>query len=378
MEEALTERYAIAPVLLRDFAAPLMRGSAITMGDPLSAKLYLDLIGGMLASESAFAHFQLELQRRANRSFVDPPLIELHRADLDLVATAYQFCWFFHGLAEDHRVWDRRQRNLYDEAMELVARVPAPPDDVAAFTRHLLLRHLPRVVRNDTHLSFNMLWGDLHFKGTEPKWLRLPGRRNPAIKRETVWLARTGSRPELRALFDAILARSPLTRLLGLPELGPQTQVQGLIATLAVPRLCRYATLSMLEGGLPDYMAPLAITALDYIRDADAPVLHRRYLAKFVYNLCLTWCMFADDKALTTDYAASGPTDSSVAVARRKFTALIAALHDFRGELGAAHLFADPDLERRVGMLLDASRTDPATERSVRDAVRAHLRFAGA
>lgn len=369
MSDELALSYDQAPALLREFALPLMRGEAIRVADPVSELVYWDYIGGLTARARCFATLGLELQRRARRLLVNPPLLEVRTDDLQLTVVAYTWCWLFHPLPEEKRIWARRMSSQLEATRLLLDEIPPPQDVGQALVRHLLLRHLPRLYREDVTVTFPLFWSTLEFKGTEPRWAKLPGRQGSPQRQRRRLVATSHQRPEAHELLEAILQRDPLTRLLELESLAPSATFTGTLPVLGVPSLCRLVTQRWVDGGLERIAAPLARSFVAFI-DSDAePLPQKRYLARFVYNLLLTWCALRDADALRQPWTLpAAQTRAATAAGERNPEAwaqdllhIGAALHAMREGLGAGHITRGaPHLAGRLEAWQSSSSPDPS------------------
>lgn len=396
----VAEPYRGANPLLENFVVPLMRGEQVTISRPASGDDVSALVADVMTQDRANQYLTLELQRRAARMLAHPPLLELRPSDLKLTIAAYQACWFFHTSVEEGKVWESRQRNIQEETLQLLDTIGMPETTGQAIVRHLLLRHLPRLTRTDYHLTFSFFWSDLRFYGTEPDWVKLPGRGNPSIDREEVALARAVQARPVASIYRRTVWLSPLTNLLSCDLLHPHFTFWGTIGALAVPQLCRYVTSELLRGGrLQRYMPALAVGGLKTIEDTQEARAHRRYVARFLYNLVLTHARFEDSERLATptifapapeqrrpspqrDNAAADPARAA-RDSRHKdlhengltFFALARALHNMRGPLGAAHLTNDALLMERVAAFFDANPVEDSRVHDVERRLRTALNW---
>ncbi len=349
----VTTRDAIGtPQLLRHFLLPLIRGQAVTMGVPLNKAHLEDALASVVTGEASIHDLQFELQTMAARLVAHPLMIDLTVDDMKLAAAAYQVCWFFHWAPERDRIWRRRLENIAAETEALVGSVGLPRSEAQVVARHLMFRHLPRLFRQDTKVEFGAFWGSLQFMGTEPSWVKLPGRSRGALSREKVWVYREiASRPVSRA-WRHIMSLSPLTNLLACDRMGADFSYWGAVAALALPSTCRIVTNDYLKRGLGPVAPTLARGFMAYAPDASQPLTHRLYVARFLYNLVASWCQVQPVEALDAPLEAGQGQEVSL------FYEVAHALHGLRGPLGGAHLMSDEVLLGRVERFLRAPGLD--------------------
>ncbi|MEO1270404.1 MAG: hypothetical protein AAFX99_20145 [Myxococcota bacterium] len=395
----VAEPYRGSNLLLSQFVVPLMRGEPVTISRPAEGADVGALVADVMTDDRAHQYLSLELQQRAARMLVHPPLMELRPSDIKLMIAAYQSCWFFHSAVEEGRIWESRLRNIQEETLALLDTIGMPENTGQAVLRHLLLRHLPRLSRTDYHLSFSFFWNDLRFYGTDPDWVKLPGRSNPSIDRQTVSVAQEVQARPVASIYRRTIWLSPITNILSCHQLHPHFTFWGTLGVLAVPQLCRYITSELLHQGLQDFMPALGAGALKTIEDIQESRAHRRYIARFIYNLVLLHANFSDDEELATptvfapsseprrpqpqrDNAAMDPVRAA-RESRHKdlhenglmFIALARALHNMRGPLGASHLLTETELTERLQLFFDTNTVEDSRVRDVEKRLRAALNW---
>ena len=364
------------PQLFKHFLLPLVRGQKVSIGVPLNRSHLEEVLSAVITGDRSIQNLQLRLQRMASRLVAHPVMIELTVDDLKLAAAAYQVCWFFHEAPESERIWQRRVENIVKETETLLEGVGLPRTEGQLIARHLMLRHLTRLYRVDTRVEFGVFWGALEFVGTEPTWVKMPGRARGVMERSTVWVHKAVySKPVSRA-FWRLMSLTPLTSLMACDRLDPYFTFWGTATALAMPSTCRLVTNHTLNEGLGNFMPALGRAFVQYIKDSQQPLSHRRYVGRFLYNLVLTHCTFADQASLegrlVPTASLDGPVEGEKAPAPKaapegggsaldplEFYASAWALHQLRGPLGAAHLLAEEGLGAKVERFLAAGEVEP-------------------
>lgn len=370
-----------APGLMGEFVRPLALGQRVTIREPLSRESMEILVAQTaLSDDGELGQLKRQLQALARRLLPQELWLEILPAEMKLVAVAYQVCWFFHHSVEEGRVWQRRLQELVEGCDRVLSSVGLPRSQGQLIARHLLLRHLPQVYRTDTRLEFGAFWQPLEFLGTTPDWARWPLRSNPLQEKRQVWIHQhVYARPAGR-LYYGVLSRSPLTNLLHCDRLHPQFTFWGAVSALALPDVCRLVTNDFLARGLHEVMPALAHGFGRFLEDEREPLSHRRYVARFLLNLGLSWCYFAPKEQLgiisgRDRYATAAEKLKAVGAATtrprgvaeaptppraelldpRSFYPWFWALYRLRGPLGAAHLDSDGELRERVALFLAAA-----------------------
>ena len=378
------------PRLFSHFVVPLYRGEAVSVESPLN-RLHLDDALASVSTGDGLAHqIAFELQAMARHLLNHELEITIGLDEVRLAAAAYQICWFFHGAVEDGRVWKRRMDNISSEVEELLDTVEPILTEEVLVARHLMFRNLVRLERTDSKVEFGRWWGALNFKGQEPRWTRFPGRGKGFVSRTRVQVSRSVKDRAVGDSFSKLMGHTPLTALIESVEIGGHFDFGSAIAPLALTATCRLVTNRILERGLGEYIGTLGVSFLDHLR-SDAPVAHKRYLARFLYNLLLTHCAFEVDGeslmapldgavhraamrggggAFTSpwweetlagrgegyDSAAAGGLGVKAGTVERVTLEisqiLFVTLHMLRGPLGGAHLLSDEALALRVERFL--------------------------
>jgi hypothetical protein len=130
---------------------------------------------------------------------------------------------------------------------------------------------------------------------------------------------------------------TPITILLEAEKMGEALDFSAMVGALARPMTCRFVTNGILERGIHQVLDPLA-GAFQRFLDGPAPLVHKRYVARFLYNLVLTHCAFD---------VGEKPSSGRAKMPNRHKTLLYTALHRLRSDLGADHLFSDEVLASR-------------------------------
>jgi hypothetical protein len=365
--------------LLERFAWPMALGQRVILGEPLGRASLAALLG--LAREGqggALEGLRRLLQVQARQLMAQPVAVEIQEPELRLVAVAYHICWTFHAQAEEGRLWRHRADALFEGCERLLKSVGLPRSLGQLVGRHLLLRNLPELYRTDTRLEFGALWGSLEFLGSSPQWVRWPLRSDPLVTRRQTWLhEHIYARPAGR-LYYGVMSRSPLTSLLRCERVHPQFTFWGATAALANRELCRLVTNDYLSRGLVAVMPALANAAWRFFEDQREPLAHRRYIARFLLNLGLSWCHFQAPEALLAPppspsgdtlallkalgAAPTHPVDlSKLASPRREllepraFYLLFGGLYALREALGAAWVAQEPALQEQAARFVSAA-----------------------
>lgn len=374
-ELALMPVSAQQPSLLRHFIIPLVQGEPVSIGVPLNKGHLDEAVAAVVTGDRVISELEMVLERLATRLVAHPVRIQLTEEELRLAAVAYQVCWFFHWAPEQQRVWGSRLENIVAETEGLLSRVGLPKTVGQALGRHLILRHLPLVYRVDTTISFDFFWSPLEFIGADKvEWVKLPGRSRGRKEERSVWVWRQVYQKPIGRAFWQMMSLSPLTNLLHCDRMHPYFTFWGTATALSVPSLCRLVTNRYLEVGLGQMMPALAKGFYKMLNDPQQPLSHKRYIARFVYNLALTHCALTREEALdrlpsAPLFGVSGgagvPDDRDEGGADTAkdspvtFYALVEALHMLRGALGGAHLCADEALSQRLSRFLAAARLEP-------------------
>ncbi len=375
-----------APAPLTHFLVPLVQGQTVHIGVPLTARHLNEAEAAVMTGNRSIQHLQLLLQDMATRLVPHAVHIELTVEDIRMAAAAYQICWFFHWSVEEGRIWKRRLDNVVKELGELLARVGLPRTEAQLLGRHLLFRHLPALFRVDTRVEFGFFWGTLDFIGTEPDWVKLPGRSKGVMERSAVWVGQRVFEKPVGQAFWRLMGLTPLTALLHCDRLFPYFSFWGAASALSLPSVCRLVTSAYVDGGLWRRMPALEKAFRQMLGDPQESVAHRRYMARFLYNLVLTHVSFCDEDDIYRypDISAFEPPDvQGVARTSRDlqtldlsgFYAVIDALHALRGPLGAAHLMSDPELLASVERFVATASLNITLRQSMRAEVASGLQF---
>ncbi len=365
--------------LMHRFLEPLCFGNAaVEIKDPLTRAAVDQLLAEAITRSAQLHDLEVGLQRLADQLVPHPVDIRVTEDDLLLVVAAYHVAFQLHHTVAEARVWDRRMDSLNAQVLQLLSGVQTAGNEGQLLARHLMLRHLPVAYRIDTRVEFGAFWAPLTFRGQNASWVQWPLRKHHHIEKNSVWI---GSLAQGRCatIYARLLALTPLTKLVHTPTLAAFFDWQGCAPALALPGPCRLATNTILNEGLPRAMPALGRAFIDYCHRALEPVTHRRYIARFLLNLVLTHVTFQHPETLATGPdlqsvepepapkvpvpaapTGGGKTERSKqrrAELRRgvvEFYAVIAVLHQLRGHLGAAHLYAEEGLQERMETFLSA------------------------
>lgn len=370
--------------ILDRFLWPLCFGTGkVALAHPLTRAAVDQLLSEAAARSSAIHDLEVGLQQLADQLVPHGVDIRVDEDDLRLVVAAYHVAFQLHHSVSEGKIWDRRLQNLDDEVWKILARVPVATTEGQLLARHLMLRHLPVAYRIDTRVEFGAFWGPLTFRGQEASWVQLPLRKHHHIEKSSVWLGADEEERQIGNIYARLLALSPVTKLVHIPTLGPRFTWEGCVAALAAPGPCRLVTNTVLNEGLPHAMPHMGHAFIALCTRASEPVSHKRYLGRFLLNLALTYVTFASEEELDTFPALKDidtPPPPGVPAPRTdpisgrqehekrrramllgragQFYGVIDALHRLRGPLGAAHLYAEPELEARVQRFIGAANLD--------------------
>lgn len=364
--------------LLHRFLEPLCFGTdAVEIKAPLTSAAVDQLLSEATTRSPSIQGLEVGLQRLADQLVPHPVDIRVSEEDLLLVVAAYHVAFQLHHSVAEGRVWDRRLEDLNEQVWKILHRVAPARTEGQLLARHLMLRHLPVAYRVDTRVEFGAFWGPLVFRGQEASWVQWPLRTHHHIEKNSVWI---GSQIEGRtgAIYARLLSLTPVTKLLHVPTLGPLFDWHGCVTALAAPGPCRLVTNTLLNDGLARAMPSLGNAFRAYCTQTGEPLAHRRYVGRFLLNLALTHVTFLPDELLDAapdpktaepqpppdlPPAAISGGGKTEAAARKlaqlragiaSFYAVIGALHQLRGPLGAAHLYADDRLASRLETFLSA------------------------
>ncbi len=376
--------------LLEDFVQPLVMGQKVFIHEPLDRNALDRLVSCAVEPDTFLRSLQSSMYAMALRLVPHALDIRLTEQDLKLAAVAYQICWFFHGDAEEGNLWQSRAKKLVEECERVLSTVGLPRTEAELIGRHLLLRHLSRVFRTDTKLEFNaFFWRNLEFRGQEPQWARWPLRADPLVERTQVRVHEHVYAKPAGRLYYGVLSRSPLTNLLQCDRLYPQFTFWGSVVALALPAVCRLVTDRYMSRGLHEVMPALAHAFGRFLEDSREPLAHRRYMARFMLNLGLTWCYFSPRESLGV-FPGGKPVEGQQAVAvgatppasspkqseaTARFYEFFDALYALRGPLGATHLASTEDLDKRVALFVSAANLNQERQSMIKQKIASCLDY---
>ncbi|HTM19460.1 MAG TPA: hypothetical protein VL172_03100 [Kofleriaceae bacterium] len=204
---------------LERFVLPLVRGGELVVGDPIDAEQLQGMIDDLPHASDALVAVDEARTDVLAELVVRPPALVLDADELQLAAALHDVLFLSHPRTDSWAVTGGALRKVGEAARRFAAQ-PLSTDRVRVLARHGLLHAIFAVRRTDTKVSW---WtGSATFFGQRP-----PPRLTawPAVRRVRTETSSSGFQelfgiPEALPVLSALLRRSPLTLLLGGPEVS--------------------------------------------------------------------------------------------------------------------------------------------------------------
>jgi hypothetical protein len=202
---------------LEQFVLPLVRGGELIVGDPIDAGGLQELIDGLPHASDALVAVDEARTDVLAELVVRPPSLVLDADELYLAAALHDVLFLSHPRADSWATTGGALRKVGEAARRFAAQ-PLSSDRVRVLARHGLLHAVFSLRRTDTKVSW---WtGSATFFGQRPppRLTAWPNVRRVRTETSSSGFQELFGLPEALPVLSALLRRSPLTLLLGGPE----------------------------------------------------------------------------------------------------------------------------------------------------------------
>jgi hypothetical protein len=202
---------------LHDFVLPLVRGGELIVRDPLDAEDVQAMIDGLPHASEQLVEVDEARTDVLAELVVRPPALVLDADELYLAAALHDVLFLSHPRADSWAITSGALRKVSEAARRFAAQ-SLSVDRTRVLARHGLLHGLFSIRRTDTKVSW---WtGSATFFGQRPppRLVAWPGVRRVRTEATTSGFQELFGLPEAMPVLAALLRRSPLTLLLGGPD----------------------------------------------------------------------------------------------------------------------------------------------------------------
>lgn len=263
------------------FLLPLVRGGALHVGRPMSARALSAMTDAFragrrrvlsledMAEEDAVAELARLRHGRARALLIDATLPPLDEGTLRLGVAVHNLLALVHpGLLG--RSAERRQEQIVAVTLP-IADLGPPSTAEEVVRRHSLLARLPEITRSEHTVEY---WaGRRRYVGRPPPahLLALPRvRRVSTTSQRRLWLKEIGVPASARGLWAALQRASPLGEALDPLRLEPPPAWERILPVLRFPALCRLVAGRLVEVGIEAAGAALVPALLRFASARDA------------------------------------------------------------------------------------------------------------